>query len=70
MLASNRPMLLALLRQHNYEAVDGGILPDDPEPLKAALQAALTRVDVLVTSGGVSMGKQCMYMTIEWTYES
>ncbi|MDF1799092.1 MAG: molybdopterin molybdotransferase MoeA [Planctomycetota bacterium] len=37
--------------------VEVGIVPDDPEQLKARFERALTEGDALVTTGGVSMGK-------------
>ncbi len=53
---SNRHMLLALLRQSGFEAIDGGIVPDDVATLTAALERVLERCDALITSGGVSVG--------------
>ncbi|HRQ79527.1 MAG TPA: molybdopterin molybdotransferase MoeA [Azospirillaceae bacterium] len=37
---------------------DLGILPDKPEAVRAALAEAATRADLLVTSGGVSVGEE------------
>ena len=51
-------MLLALLRNDGYHVIDGGILPDSVERLSAAFQDALSKADLIVTSGGVSMGKE------------
>ncbi len=58
---SNRPTLLALLREAGVEGVDLGRLPDDEAKIDAALRAAVDPsserpVDALLTSGGVSMG--------------
>ncbi|MEZ5228533.1 MAG: molybdopterin molybdotransferase MoeA [Acidimicrobiales bacterium] len=58
---SNRPTLLALLREAGVEPVDLGRLPDDEAQIDAALRAAVDPasdrpVDALLTSGGVSMG--------------
>jgi len=52
---SNRPMLLALLEDAGVEPIDLGIIPDDPEVLRAALTRA-AEADVVVSTGGVSMG--------------
>ena len=49
-------MLLALLRQFGAEPVDLGRVPDDPEALRRRVTEALEVCDVLVSSGGVSMG--------------
>ncbi len=58
---SNRPTLLALLREAGAEPVDLGRLADDETAIDRALRAAVDPdserpVDVLLTSGGVSMG--------------
>ncbi|XP_028176019.1 gephyrin isoform X1 [Ostrinia furnacalis] len=55
---SNRTMLKTLLREHGYESIDCGIVRDSPEQLAGALAAALRAADVLVCSGGVSMGER------------
>lgn len=54
---TNRPTLLTSIRSQGFEAVDLGIASDAPGALETALRDALRRVDVLVTSGGVSMGE-------------
>lgn len=55
---SNRPALLAAAAERGFEAVDLGIAADEPlGALEEALRGALRRVDVLVTTGGVSMGE-------------
>merc|ERR1711892_1418877 len=53
---SNKTTLLALLASNGVDAVDAGIAKDDLETLTSALQSALEKSDVLVTTGGVSMG--------------
>lgn len=53
---SNRWALLAALREVGAEVRGLGIAPDDPEPLRKLVVEALREVDVLVTSGGVSVG--------------
>jgi molybdopterin molybdotransferase len=52
---SNRPMLLALLRETGVETIDLGIVPDDPQALRAALDRG-AEADVVISTGGVSMG--------------
>ena len=54
---SNRPMLLALVAGSGSEAVDYGRIPDNADVLRAALGGAAVEADVIVTSGGVSMGE-------------
>ena len=53
---SNRWALLAALREAGAEVRSLGIGPDEPEPLRRLVTNALTEADVLVTSGGVSVG--------------
>lgn len=53
---SNRPMLMALLRQVNCEPVDLGVAGDDLAALQSRLGSAITECDVILSSGGVSMG--------------
>ena len=54
---SNRPMLLALVAGSGSEALDFGRIPDDADALRSALGRAAVDADVIVTSGGVSMGE-------------
>lgn len=53
---SNRWALLGALQEAGAEARSLGIAPDDPEGLRNLVTAALEDADVLVTSGGVSVG--------------
>jgi molybdopterin molybdotransferase len=53
---SNRWALLASLREAGAEVRGLGIGPDEPEPLRQLVVGVLPEVDVLVTSGGVSVG--------------
>jgi molybdenum cofactor synthesis domain-containing protein len=53
---SNRWALLAALREAGVEVKGLGIAPDEPEALRKLVVDALSEVDVLVTSGGVSVG--------------
>jgi molybdopterin molybdotransferase len=52
---SNRPMLKALLEEAGAELFDLGIVSDDPEVLRAALDRG-SGFDLMVSTGGVSMG--------------
>lgn len=55
---ANRHTLAAQLDALGVEVIDLGILPDRPEATRAALAEAAERVDLLVTSGGVSVGEE------------
>ena len=55
---SNRYTLGGLLRSMNMEFVDCGIIADDPEATARALQKAAASADVVITSGGVSVGEE------------
>ncbi|ATF19647.1 gephyrin-like molybdotransferase Glp [Phaeobacter gallaeciensis] len=55
---ANRPMLLALLAQMGFVAVDLGKAPDDRAALRNCLDRAATQVDVILTSGGASAGDE------------
>ena len=54
---TNRPTLLTAIRGQGYEAVDLGIASDQPGALEEALRSAMRKCDVIITSGGVSMGE-------------
>src|SRR5947208_1139813 len=53
---SNRWALLASLREAGADVRLLGIAPDEAEPLRRVVVQALDEADVLVTSGGVSVG--------------
>lgn len=53
---SNRWALLAALQEAGAEVSVLGIAPDEPDALRALVADALEHHDVLVTSGGVSVG--------------
>ncbi|WP_419900082.1 molybdopterin molybdotransferase MoeA [Roseomonas sp. USHLN139] len=55
---ANRFALLALLGGLPVEAVDLGLLPDRAGATAAALRAAAAGHDLLLTSGGVSLGEE------------
>jgi molybdopterin molybdotransferase len=54
---SNRYSLHAMLAQASVESIDLGVVRDDPEALQAAFSRAASLADVVVTSGGVSVGE-------------
>lgn len=54
---SNRYTLAAMLKRLGVEAIDLGVVRDDPAALKAALERACAEADAIVTSGGVSVGE-------------
>ncbi len=53
---SNRYSLYGMLRALNVEHIDMGVIRDDPEAIRNAFITASTIADVLITSGGVSVG--------------
>jgi molybdopterin molybdotransferase len=53
---ANRYLLAALLARLSADVTDLGILRDDPDALAAALKAAASGHDLVITSGGVSTG--------------
>jgi len=53
---SNRPAVIAAAIEAGCEIVWSGHAPDEPAALKRAMQEAIAVADVLITSGGVSMG--------------
>ncbi len=55
---SNRPMLLSLLQSWGFQTLDLGIVPDQPELIRASLERAAQDADVVISSGGVSVGEE------------
>ena len=55
---SNRYTLLGLVKALGCEFVDLGIVKDDPDITAKKLQEAVDRADVIITSGGVSVGEE------------
>ncbi len=53
---ANRHTLLALVAAAGWEPVDLGIAADDPSVLRTVFAEAVDRCDVILSSGGVSMG--------------
>ena len=54
---SNRYTLGAMLQRLNVEPIDLGVVRDDPAALAATLKLAAETADVVLTSGGVSVGE-------------
>ncbi len=52
---SNSPMLAALIERDGGIVLNPGIIPDDPEEIRAALA---DQADVILVSGGSSVGKE------------
>jgi molybdopterin molybdotransferase len=69
LVAVDAPVLAYQIRQSNGHAVRAALVqagyreitlehvPDSPDSIRAALEAAITRTDVLLVSGGVSAGR-------------
>jgi len=55
---SNRYLLQALLESWGFETVDFGITADDPGKIGETMRQASRRADVLITTGGVSVGEE------------
>jgi molybdenum cofactor synthesis domain-containing protein len=54
---SNGPMLAALLDELGVEVIDLGTVADEYEAVRSVLARAAASADVILTSGGVSMGE-------------
>jgi molybdopterin molybdotransferase len=54
---SNRFMLVSLLRSLGCEVIDLGIVPDQPEATRLAVLRGAEQADLIVSSGGVSVGE-------------
>jgi molybdopterin molybdotransferase len=54
---SNRYTLYGMLMRLGCETLDLGVVPDVPEQLEAAFHEAASVADVVITSGGVSVGE-------------
>ncbi|QJF52287.1 molybdenum cofactor synthesis domain-containing protein [Roseobacter ponti] len=55
---ANRPMLLELIRRCDHTGVDMGRVGDNRAELRARLDEASRRADVILTSGGASAGDE------------
>jgi molybdopterin molybdotransferase len=54
---SNRYTLYGVLTRLGCEVIDMGVVPDVPEALERAFASAAQAADVVITSGGVSVGE-------------
>ncbi|MDD6188083.1 MAG: molybdopterin molybdotransferase MoeA [Clostridiales bacterium] len=59
---SNVYTLSAYLRAMGAEPVNGGIVPDDPDAISARISEALETSDMIITTGGASVGDY------DWAY--
>ncbi len=55
---SNRYLLLGLLQQLGFKTIDGGMIADDLELTKQRLLQLSEQSDVIISSGGVSVGEE------------
>ncbi|WP_394132916.1 gephyrin-like molybdotransferase Glp [Shewanella maritima] len=53
---SNRYSIQGLLTKANIEWIDLGVIKDDKEAIRGAFREAASRADMVLTSGGVSVG--------------
>ena len=54
---SNRYTLYGMLSQLDVDILDMGVVPDQPEAVAEAFKQAAAMADVVITSGGVSVGE-------------
>lgn len=54
---SNRYTLIGCLQRLGQQVIDAGILADEPEATRKRLLSLAGRADVIITSGGVSVGE-------------
>ncbi|TXH74852.1 MAG: bifunctional molybdopterin-guanine dinucleotide biosynthesis adaptor protein MobB/molybdopterin molybdotransferase MoeA [Thiothrix sp.] len=54
---SNRYTLFGMLKNLGLDVVDLGVVKDEPDALQAAFKMAAESADVVITSGGVSVGE-------------
>lgn len=53
---SNRLTMLSMCQRMGYEVIDYGLVADDPHAIRQVMSEAAKIADVLLTSGGVSVG--------------
>lgn len=53
----NRPTIIAAVQGWGYEAIDLGIAKDAPGALEDTLRDSFRKADLVITTGGVSMGE-------------
>jgi molybdopterin molybdotransferase len=61
---SNRYTLYGMLTRLNCDIVDMGVVPDAPDALEQAFSTAAANADVVITSGGVSVGEADFVKTL------
>jgi len=61
---TNRPSLRVALEGQGYEVIDLGIVVDTVEAHVAALRTGLEKADIIVTTGGTSMGVTDLFKPI------
>lgn len=54
---SNRPVLKAMISQAGFNVIDYGVVEDDPDSIRKTFLEADQLADVVITSGGVSVGE-------------
>ena len=54
---SNRYTLYGMLKRLDVDLMDMGVVQDDPQAIESALTEAASSADVILTSGGVSVGE-------------
>ncbi len=55
---SNRYLMSGLMKAWGFDVLDLGIAPDDPATIRSMLEEAAQQADVIVSSGGVSVGEE------------
>jgi molybdopterin molybdotransferase len=55
---SNRYLMSGLMNTWGFEVLDMGIAPDDPDAIRSILEQAAQQADVILSSGGVSVGEE------------
>ncbi|KRZ77111.1 Molybdenum cofactor synthesis protein cinnamon [Trichinella papuae] len=54
---TNRLMLISLLENNGFKAINLGIVPDDPDSIVNVLYQGFEQAQVVICTGGVSMGE-------------
>lgn len=54
---SNRHSIYSMLERMHVEAIDLGVVPDNPEVLSKTMDLAMSQADVIIASGGASVGE-------------
>ena len=61
---SNRPGLMAAVQGQGFSSIDLGIVEDDRSKLIDRLKNAMSKVDIVVTTGGTSMGESDLLKSV------